>query len=178
VIRSLVLALLVFAGGAVAAHAPQALATDAVLPALKAKTLAGSATNLPVDGKGRGALLVTGFSRASADATRPWLEACRTATASKPAPTRAACYDVRMLADVPWLLRGLVERGMRSGLPADLQKTVLLVYEDNDAWRKRVGFAEPDTAYLVAVDKDGRVKASAKGAHTQKELERLLALIQ
>ena len=176
--KSLVFALAALVSSSVVANPPQLLATETVLPVLKAKTLAGGAVNLPIDGKGRGALLVVGFSRASADVTRPWLEACRTATASKPAPSRTTCYDVRMLADVPWLLRGLVERGMRSGLPADLQKTVLLVYEDNDGWRKRLGVTDQNSAYVVACDKDGRVRGSIHGAHTQKELERLLALIQ
>ena len=160
-----------------AGASPQ-LAVGTELPTLQAKTLAGAEMNLPKDSKGRGALLVVGFSRASADVTRPWLEACRTTAAPKPAATRTTCYDVRMLAEVPWLLRGLVERGMRSGLPADLQKTVLLIYSDNDAWRKRLGVADANSAYVVACDKDGIVRATTKGPHAQKELERLLGLIQ
>ena len=160
------------------AAAAQQIATNAELPFLQAKALAGGEVTLPKDGKGHGALLVIGFSKASAQVTRPWLEACRTTTAPKPAATRTTCYDVRMLADVPWLLRGLVERGMRSGLPADLQKTVLLIYSDNDAWRKRLGVADDNSAYVVACDKDGMVRATTRGPHTQKELERLLASIE
>ena len=157
------------------AGATQQLPPGTELPLLQAKPLAGGAITLPNDSKGRPALLVVGFSKASANVTRPWLEACHAAAAAKPADKRAACYDVRMLAEVPSLLRGLVESAMRSGLPADLQKTVLLVYNDNDAWRKRLGVADNDTAYVVAYDKDGRVRATTKGAHNQKELERLLA---
>jgi hypothetical protein len=173
--KALLLTLVTLASSAPAVVSAQALAPGTDLPVLQAKMLAGGAITLPNDGKGRPVLLVVGFSKASANVTRPWSEACRSAAAAKPADKRLTCYDVRMLAEVPSLLRGLVESGMRSGLPADLQKTVLLVYSDNDPWRKRLGVADNDTAYVVACDKDGRVRATAKGAHNQKELERLLA---
>ena len=176
--KALLVALVTFAAFAPAYGVPQVLATGAELPTLTAKTLAGGAMSLPKDGKGRGALLVVGFSKASADMTRPWTESCRSAAAARPAATRPVCYDVRMLEEVPWLLKGLVERGMRSGLPADLQKSVLLIYSDNAAWRKRLAVTNDDSAYIVVCDKDGRVRGTAQGPHAPRELERLLGLIQ
>lgn len=152
----------------------QQLTAGIALPQLQAKTLSGEQVALPRDLKGHPALLVIGFSKAAADATRPWLEACRSSVAPQPAASRATCYDVRMLADVPWLFRGLVEMSMRSGLPAELQHNVLLVYSDNDAWRQRVAATDMNTAYVVACDKDGRVKGTAKGALVQADLKRLL----
>jgi hypothetical protein len=159
---------------AVLAAGAQQLPAGAVLPQLQAKTLSGEQVTLPKDLKSHPALLVIGFSKAAADATRPWLEACRSSAAPQPAASRVTCYDVRMLADVPWLFRSLVEMGMRSGLPAELQHNVLLVYSDNDAWRQRVAASDTNTAYVLACDRDGRIKGAAKGTLVQADLQRLL----
>ena len=157
-----------------AAAGVQQLTAGTPLPQLQAKTLSGEQVVLPRDLKGHPGLLVIGFSKAAADVTRPWLEACRSSVSSQPAASRVTCYDVRMVADVPWLFRGLVEMGMRSGLPADLQHNVLLIYSDNDAWRKRVAVTDANSAYVVACDKDGRIKGTAKGPLVQADLKRLL----
>ena len=176
--KALLFTLVALAGSASGVASPQTIVLSAELPPLQAKTLAGGTVNLPKDGKGRGALLVVAFSKAAANPTRAWTEACRSTTAARPASTRTTCYDVRMVEDVPRLFRGLVERAMRSGLPTDLQKSALLIYSDNASWRKRLDVADADSAYVVACDKEGRVRATARGAYTQKELERLLALIE
>jgi hypothetical protein len=159
--------------GAVAAGAPQ-LTAGTMLPSLPAKTLNGAQVALPKDLKGHPALFVIGFSKAAAGATRPWLEACRSAVSPQPVASRVSCYDVRMVADIPWLLRGLVEMSMRSGLPAELQQNVLLVYSDNDAWQQRVSATDLNSAYIVACDKDGHVKGTSKGALVQADLKKLL----
>ena len=171
--RVLILILAVGLGGAIVAGSPQ-LTAGTMLPSLQAKTLAGESVALPKDLNGHPALFVIGFSKAAAGVTRPWLEACRSSVSSQPAASRVNCDDVRMLADVPWLIRGLVETAMRSGLPADLQHNVLLVYSDNDAWRQRVSATDLNSAYVVACDKDGHIKGTAKGAFLQADLTRLL----
>lgn len=160
---------------ALAAGAPQITAGTA-LPVLQAKTLNGEQVALPRDLKAHPGLLVIGFSKAAADVTRPWLEACRSSASSQPEASRVTCYDVRMVADVPWLLRGLVEMGMRSGLPSDLQHNVLLIYADNDAWRQRLSATDANSAYVVACDRDGRITGTTKGPLVQAELKRLLQL--
>jgi len=146
------------------------LATGAELPPLEATTLNGEAAALPHDALGHPAILVIGFSKASSKATRPWLEGCRA--------YGSGCYDIRMVEGVPRTFRGMMERGMRSGLPVELQRRTLLVYSDNDAWRGRVGMADDKTAYVIGCDKEGRVRATATGNFIEAELERVLASIE
>jgi hypothetical protein len=168
--------LLALAPLATPASPPRApgLTLGAELPLVEAKTLDGQPVSLPRDARGRPAILVIGFSKAAARVTAPWLDACRSAAASRPAGSEPRCYDLRMLEEVPRPFRFLVERSMRKGYPAELQRRTLLVYSDNDAWRARVGVADDKTAYLVGCDGEGRVRGTATGPFDERELERLL----
>src|SRR5262245_19581347 len=113
---------------AASAAASQLLTPGTPLPPLQAKTLNGEQATLPQNAKGRPFLLVVGFSKAAADVTRPWLEACRSTANGQPSTSRVACYDVRMLGDVPWLFRGLVESGVSaSARPTPIPPTSLPV---------------------------------------------------
>jgi len=82
-----------------------------------------------------------------------------------------------MLADVPRLFRGMVERGMRSGYPVELQRQTLLVYTESDAWRERAGGIDDKMSYVLACDPDGRVRGSASGAFVKTELKRMIEAI-
>jgi len=148
------------------------------LPPLEVNALSGDAAALPRDARGHAAVLVIGFSKASAKISRPWLDGCRSAAASGQAGSGAYCYDVRMLEGVPRSFRGTVERSMRSGYPVELQRQTLLVYTENDAWRERVGADDDKTPYVVGIDKDGRVRGAAAGQFVQSELRKILEAIE
>ena len=156
----------------------QQLSIGADLPPFDAYTLNGETKKMPQDAKGRPAVFVASFSKAAAEFTRPWLDNCRTAVASEPAVSKTSCLDVRMLEDVPRLFRGLVEMGMRSGLPADLQRQVFLVYKNNDAWRQRLGVGDDKAPYVFGCDKDGRVRITSKVPFGAAELKKVLAAIE
>jgi len=159
-----------------AADAPQ-LASGIELPSLEGTALSGESVSLPRDTRGHPAMLIIGFSKAASKITRPWLEGCR-APAVKSSGAGVNCYDVRMLEDVPKFFRGMMERGMRNGLPVDLQRQTLLVYSENDAWRRRVGAADDKTAYVIGCDKEGRVRVTTTGEFGESELEKALGKIE
>jgi hypothetical protein len=167
------------------------LLPGAALPALEGTTLGGEPASLPRDAAGHDTLLVIGFSKAAAKVTAEWLTACRgVAAGGPPAPgagvpagpgatpgaaaPRLSCYDVRMLEEVPRPFRGMMERGMRSGFPAERQQQTILVYQDNEAWRGRLGASDPKLAYVVGIDAEGRVRDVARGAYTETEWKRIL----
>jgi hypothetical protein len=172
----ILLGLLVLASNPSKSGAAQ-LALGSELPLLDAETLSGDRATLPRDARGNPMILVLSFSKSAAKITRPWLEACRAPAASAAATPVVRCFDVRMLEGVPRFMRGMFERGMRKGLPEELQRDALLVYADNDAWRERVGGTEEKTAYVIGCDGDGRVRASARGEYTEAELKRVLDAI-
>jgi hypothetical protein len=147
------------------------LIVGAVLPTLTATTLSGEPMSLPGDAKGRTSVLVFGFSKAAVKLTKPWVESCRAAA-------DARCYDVRMLEDVPKSFRGMVERGMKSGYPVELQRMTLLAYHDNEAWRGYLGVTDPKSAYVAALDADGYVREIADGSFSDAKLKHLLEVVQ
>ncbi len=103
--------------------------------------------------------------------TRPWMDGCR---AAEP---RVHCYDIRMVEDVPRLFRGSMERGMKGGFPVELQRQTLLVYDENDAWRERLGATDGKSAYILACDAEGRVRAITTGQFMEAQLQKLLEAI-
>jgi hypothetical protein len=148
------------------------LAPGDPFPALAGKTLAGQPLALPLP-SGRATLLVLGFSREAATVMVPWLQACR----SRPDAGMPAvdCYDVRMVQGIPRLVRGFVEKGMRKESPSELLDSTLLVYRDNQLWKRRLGVRDPETAYVVLLSSDGRVAALFEGPFEAQRLEDALS---
>ena len=160
----------------VAANAP-ILVPGVELPLLEVRALSGDLATLPRDARGHAAVLVIGFSKAAAKISRAWLDSCRSAAAAGPAGSNVYCYDVRMLEGVPRVLRSMVERGMRNGLPVELQRQTLLVYTENDAWSERVGATDDKTAYVIGCDREGHVRGTATGQFVELELKKILEAI-
>ena len=126
-----------------------------VLPRLEARTLAGGSIVLPEDAHGSFALLVFGFTRGSREWTSAWGR--RSVQDCKPV-NHCQDYAIAVLEDVPRLLRSIVVSGIRAGIPAERQGYFLTLFHDSDAWKKFVGYREPDDAYLVLLDADGNVR--------------------
>jgi hypothetical protein len=147
------------------------LIVGVVLPTLTATTLSGEPASLPGDAKGRASILVFGFSKAAVKLTKPWVESCRAAAGAR-------CYDVRMLEDVPKSFRGMVERGMKSGYPLELQRMTLLAYTGNEAWRGYLGVIDDKSAYVAALDGEGHVREITDGLFSDDRLKHLLETIQ
>ena len=146
------------------------------LPAIQATTLAGEDLALPGEASVNGAVLVVGFSREAASLTSEWMDGCLAAT-RQPGREKVACYDVRMLEDVPQLFRGMMEHGMRKGYPPDRQRRTILVYSDNESWRGRLGVRDTASAYVLGCDGTGRVRLMATGPYVEPELRAILDAI-
>ena len=168
---------LVSVGLPVAAANPGKLAEGVELPLLESVTLSGNAGTLPQDARGHGSVLVIGFSKASMQFTRPWMEGCRAAAGATPERPNVLCYDVRMVEGVPRAFRGMMERQMRKGLPAELLPRTFMVYTANDTWRERLGATDDKIAYVIGCDEEGRVRRVATGPYVKTELDGILAAI-
>jgi hypothetical protein len=161
----------------VAANAAR-LVLGETLPLLEAKALSGQLVTLPRDARGHGAVLVFGFSKAAAKVSRPWMDGCRAAAVAGSVEADVFCYDVRMVEDVPRLFRGAMERGMTSNLPVEFRRQTLLAYQESDAWHERLGATDDKNAYVIACDREGRVRATATGQFIETELKKLLEAIE
>ena len=124
------------------------------LPELRGESLAGSAVVLPQAAEGQVALLLLGFTFKSRFAVEAWAKHFRTQFQSD---SRVTFYETPMIGGMGRLGKWFIESGMRRGTPREDYGHVVTVYRDADAWRQRVGFSEPDAAYLILLDRTGRV---------------------
>ena len=90
-------------------------------------------------------------------------------------------FGVLMLADIPWIFRGLAVAGIKSGIPVALHDRTVKVFTDDDAWRARLGVQATQTPHLVVVDRASRVRwlyaAACDGAGEQRLREQLKGLL-
>lgn len=143
--------------GAVAAHATDPampLEPGVLLPPMRGELLSGSQATLPDTARGRTALLLLGFSYDSRFFVEAWAERFRTFYA---ADSLVTFYEIPVLGGMARVAKPFIDRGMRNGTPAALHGNVLCVWGETDAWKARVGYRDAADAYLLLLDRDGRL---------------------
>jgi hypothetical protein len=138
-----------------AATAPSpTLAPGDLLPPLRGDFLSGRKAVLPDAACGRVALVALGFSYDSRFAVEAWIARFRRDFG---ADSSLAFFEVPMISGMARLARPFIDGGMRRGTPKALHDHVITVYGGASEWKSRLGFREPDDAYLVLLDRAGRV---------------------
>jgi hypothetical protein len=69
-----------------------------------------------------------------------------------------------MICGLARMVKWFVDGGMRRGTPKTDYGNVITVYGGTDAWKQRVGFKDPNAAYLILVDPSGKVAWRHAGA--------------
>jgi hypothetical protein len=142
---------------------PAAAATilpGAELPALRGELLSGRKIVLPDSARGSPMLLLLGFTYESRHDVEAWAERFRRDFGSD---SKLRCYEIPVIGGAASLARPFIDHGMRRGTPRELHDRVITVYRDAGAWKRWVGFSEPNVAYLLLVDTEGRVVWRAQG---------------
>ena len=131
-----------------------------MLPELKGEFLTGRAAVLPTAASGRVALLLIGFSYDSRFQVEAWAKRFRADFDKNPQVT---FYEVPMISGMARMGKWFIDRGMRKGTPKADQENVITVYGGVDPWKQRMGFKDAKDAYLVVIDKTGKVAWSHAG---------------
>jgi hypothetical protein len=76
---------------------------------------------------------------------------------------RVTFFEIPRIAGLARLGRFFIDRGMRRGTPSNLQENVITVYGGAEPWKSRIGYAQPDDAYLVLLDPAGVIQWSQHG---------------
>lgn len=140
-----------------------AQAQGARIPAAHGASLAGAQVTLPDDLRGKVGVLVLGFSKSSGDVCKGWGERL----AQSYHDTReVAYYQMPVLEAVPKLIRGMVVKGIKSGVPVAEQPHFLPVFSDEAVWQKIVRYSNADDAYVLVVDEQGNVRWQTSGNAT------------
>jgi hypothetical protein len=161
----------------VAAFAAQAASEIKIgdrLPGLSGEFLTGREVVLPQAAQGRVTLLLLGFTYKSRFAVEAWAERFRAQYQSDP---RVAFYEVPVIGGMAKLAKWFIDSGMRRGTPPADYEHVVTVYRGADSWKRRVGFVEPDAAYLILLDRTGRVAWRHQGAFEDRAFQALCSKI-
>jgi len=145
------------------------------MPKVEGESLAGQHVVLPDDAKGKIAVLIFGFTRASKGPTSLWAERTLAEFGSN---AGFALYQLPVLEDVPRLIRGMVISGIKNRIPEKARDYFVPIVQGEPGLKKLVHYKEPDDAYLVTIDPAGQVVQQLHGTLTDTAYARLRAEIQ
>jgi hypothetical protein len=131
------------------------------LPKLRGEFLTGRKVVLPHAAQGRVSLLLLGFTYKSRFAVEAWAARFRQEFPSDP---RVDFYEVPVIGGVARLAGWFINSGMRGGTPKEDYERVVTVHRDADTWKRRVRFSDSDAAYLILLDRTGKVAWRHQGA--------------
>jgi hypothetical protein len=155
---------------------PATLTVGDVFPRLEGEFLTGRKAVLPDAAAGKLALLLMGFTYDSRFPVEQWAEAFRGEFGERPDIT---FFEVPVIGGMARMGRWFIDSGMRRGTPKALHENVITVYGGAGTWKKTVGFQEAskNDAYLVLLDKDGRVRWLYHGVFSDQALAELRGLL-
>lgn len=157
-----------------------ALAQRETMPTISGKSLAGGKVVLPDAAKGKIAVLIFGFTKASKEPTKAWATRLNSELGSQP---DFELWQLPVLEDVPRLIRGMVISGMKKNVPENLRDHFVPILDSEAELKKLVDYKDADDAYLIVLGRSSRIvqqlhSASPEAAYAQLRTEIHSLLIQ
>ena len=121
---------------------------------VEGESFAGRKVVLPDDARGKVAVLIFGFTKASKGPTSAWADKVSSEFASH---AGFELYQLPVLEDVPRFIRGMVISGIKRGIKENMRDHFVPVLQGESDLKKLVSFKEPDDAYLVILDPAGQI---------------------
>ena len=130
-------------------------------PRLQEENLAGQQVVLPDAAAGKVAVLVLGFSHASSTPTGVWMKRASAEFGKNPG---FVLYQLAVIEEAPRFIRGMIISGMKKGIPETERPFVVPVVHQEAALKTLVGYKAEDDAYIVVLDRGGKVVYQTHGA--------------
>lgn len=138
-----------------------------------------------------GALLIVGFSQESGDQTRAWgnhvakwsdeHSGSGTPTPPMHLPVESSStedplpvFSIVVIGETSRFMRGMFRRMMKGVMPAEVEESFFLAYEDADAWRDVARVDDEAAAYVLRIDAEGRICGRHAGPPSNEALARLV----
>ncbi len=135
-------------------------ATAQQFPHLQEDNLAGQQVTLPDAASGKVSVLVLGFSHASGTPTGAWAKRIQSDFGKS---TSFTLYQLAVLEAAPRMIRGMIVSGIKKGVPESQRANFLIVVHQEDELQKLVRYQEADDAYIVVLDRNGKVAYQIHG---------------
>ena len=140
-------------------------------PVTKGENLNGREFDIPAGFDGQFNILLVAFLRQQQADVDTWLDAARDIAADHP---NVEYYELPTLSSAWGLMRGWIDGGMRSGIPATAaRERTVTIYTDTEAFRSIGGIDGRDRIWVGIVDRDGRIHWSARGPATDETKSQL-----
>ena len=141
-------------------------------PWVAGTALSGSRVRFPDDLAGAPALLLIAYRRGAQSDVDRWA-----AFARREAPGLKV-LEVPVIPALIWRpLKGMIDGGMRGGVPKPQWSSVVTVYDDGAAVRDFVGDRGAPIAHATLLDAGGVVRALEAGGFSEESGRRLLAAL-
>lgn len=121
-------------------------------PSVEAESLEQTTHSLPNYFSGKQVVLLLGYKQNSQFDIDRWL------IGLDMAQVPADVYELPTIQGwVPSLIKGTINEGMRKGIPEEIWRIVLTIYEDGEAVQEFTGNANPNNARAIVLSPDGTV---------------------
>jgi hypothetical protein len=131
---------------------PRINAVGQIFPSVSGNALDGKVWSFPSDLKGQKVLLLIGFKQETQFDIDRWL------IGIDQKKYKINVFEVPTIKGwFPSLISGKIDSGMRSGIPEELWKIVVTVYQDADKIVGFMGNEDPLNARVVVLNEDGKV---------------------
>ncbi len=129
-------------------------------PILVAETLAGKQFQTPDPEREKSHIILIAFKRSVQPQIDKWLSALSGPVAER---TGVEMYEVPMLAGGWRLMSGIIDGGMRSGIPKEKHSSVATFYGDIKRYQDILDMDQEDQCYLYVIDSQGIIRFAAIG---------------
>ncbi len=132
-----------------------ALTVGTPMPKIEGENLNGQKTALPDSARGKVTLVAMGFSYDSRRPVDAWAKRFRREFGQHP---DTASFEVPVISGMARMAKLLIDSGMRRGTPKEDRDRVITVYGGASEWKDRLGVQDTDLAYLLLLDREGKVR--------------------
>lgn len=138
--------------------------TSQIMPGIEGESFTGRKVILPGAVRGKVAVLIFGFTKASKEPTSAWTDKIQSDLGSR---SGFEMYQLPVLEDVPRFIRGMVISSMKKGVRENMRDHFVPILQGESELRKLVSYQEKDDAYLVILDATGRVIHQTHGPFSE-----------
>jgi hypothetical protein len=144
-------------------------------PAIEVQNLRGKTLRLPDDLAGDLDLLLIAYEREQQTDLDTWLAALADLEIQPPA---FAYYELPTISRSRAWMRGVIDGGMKQGIPDRAQRgRTITLYVDRDWFRRQIGTADTDEVAAVLIDRAGHIRQRWFGIYTAQAGAQLRALL-
>jgi hypothetical protein len=132
-----------------------ALTVGTPMPKIEGENLNGQKAILPDAARGKVTLVAMGFSYDSRRPVEVWTKRFRREFGQHP---DTAFFEVPVISGLARLAKLFIDSGMRRNTAKEDHDKVITVYGGASEWKDRLGVEDTDLAYLLLLDREGKIR--------------------